>query len=267
MQFWWKTHSCGLPLPSGAKEKRNLSTFVLIHGAWHGAWVWNAVAPLLRQNGHTVYTPDLPGHGKDTTPVSQVTLQGYVDRVSETLDRCAEPAVLVGHSMGGIVISQTAEQRPDRVSCLVYLCAFLLPNGQCLLQWAEPDKDALVLPNLMLSEDKTSCTLKAEAILQAFYGDCSRQEVEALENLLGPQATAPFATPVRLSPEGFGRIPRVYIECTQDRAISLGIQRGMCAASGCDQIYTLNASHSPFLSMPREVTDLLLRASQVKRAA
>jgi len=242
-----------------------MSTFVLIHGAWHGAWVWTTVASLLRQKGHTVHAPDLPGHGKDTAPASAVTLQAYVDRVEEVLDRCSEPVVLVGHSMGGIVISQTAEQHSDRISCLVYVCAFLLKDGQWLLQWAEPDQEALVVPNLVFSGDQTSCTLKAEAILRAFYGDCKKEEAELIQELLVPQATAPLTTPLRLTPGRYGRIPRVYVECLQDRAISLAIQRAMYTESGCNQVFTLDCSHSPFFSAPSQLTEYLDAASRLNR--
>jgi pimeloyl-ACP methyl ester carboxylesterase len=141
-----------------------MSTFILIHGAWHGGWVWNNVASLLRAQGHIVHTPDLPGHGSDKTPAGEVTLQAYVDRVAAVVDSCPEPVVLAGHSMAGVVISQTAEQRPQRISSLVYVCAFLLRDGDCLLQWAEPDREAQVVPNLEFSEDGKSATIKAGAI-------------------------------------------------------------------------------------------------------
>jgi pimeloyl-ACP methyl ester carboxylesterase len=79
-----------------------MSTYVLIHGAWHGAWCWGKVVPLLQEKGHRVYTIDLPSHGADQTPVAQVSLKAYTDRVCEVLDGLDEPAILVGHSMGGI---------------------------------------------------------------------------------------------------------------------------------------------------------------------
>src|SRR5205823_3076343 len=137
-------------------KRNNMSTFVLVHGAWHGGWVWDRVAQQLKQGGHTVLTPDLPAHGDDSTPVQQVTLQTYVDKVLGAMDGCAEPVVLAGHSMGGIFISQAAEQRPDRIRALVYVCAFLLGNGQTLLEVAQADKEALVMPNAVPSPDGAS---------------------------------------------------------------------------------------------------------------
>jgi pimeloyl-ACP methyl ester carboxylesterase len=238
-----------------------MSTFVLIHGAWHGGWVWDKVARLLRQHGHEVHTPDLPGHGSDTTPLSQVTLQAYVERVLATIDQCAQPVVLAGHSMGGIVISQTAEQRPHKIQSLVYVCAFLLPDEHTLLQWAEPDRDALVLPNLIPSPDKVSATLRPEILREVFYADCSDDDFHRARSLLVPQAAAPLATPIRTTAARFGRIPRVYVECLQDRAISIAVQRQMHQTVGCDRVISLNCSHSPFFSVPDDVVRCLEAAA------
>jgi pimeloyl-ACP methyl ester carboxylesterase len=106
-----------------------VSTYLLVHGGWHGAWCWQRVAPLLRRAGHRVIVPDLPGHGDDPTPIAAVTPGSDVQSVSTVLDTLAEPAILVGHSSGGMVISAAAELRPRVVRALVYLAAFLLPPG------------------------------------------------------------------------------------------------------------------------------------------
>ena len=98
-----------------------MSTFVLIHGAWHGAWCWYKVTPLLQSRGHRVHTPDLPALGIDRTPLPSSSLQCYTDRVCKTLNACDEPVYLVGHSMGGLVISHAAEAMPQKVKMLVYL--------------------------------------------------------------------------------------------------------------------------------------------------
>jgi pimeloyl-ACP methyl ester carboxylesterase len=130
-----------------------MSVYVLIHGAWHGGWCWDKVVPLLEKEGHKVEAPDLPGHGNDKTPIPEISLQAYADRVCEVLDAQSEPVILVGHSMGGGVISQAAEYRPEKVKTLVYLAAFLLRNGESLLQVFMGDTDSLLLPNLVRSED------------------------------------------------------------------------------------------------------------------
>ena len=100
-----------------------MAIYVLIHGACHGSWCWDNVVPLLQKKGHLVEAPDLPGHGKDKTPIQEVTLQSCVDKVCSVIEAQSEPVILVGHSMGGIILSQVAEQIPDKIKTLVYLTA------------------------------------------------------------------------------------------------------------------------------------------------
>jgi len=235
-----------------------MATYVLIHGAWHGSWCWDKVVPLLQKKGHKVEAPDLPGHGKDKTPIREVSLQAYADRVCTILDAQSEPVILLGHSMGGIVISQTAEYRPEKIKTLVYLTAFLLQNGEFLLQVAGGDTEALVLPNLVMAEDQSFATVKEEAIKQVFYGDCSDEDVARAKKLLVPQAAAPFGTPINITEKNFGRIPRVYIECLRDKAISPSVQKKMYNTLPCRKVVTLDTSHSPFFSAPEALVGHLV---------
>lgn len=110
-----------------------MSTYVLIHGSWHGAWCWDKVVSILVKEGHTVVAPDLPGHGNDKTPIAKVTLRAYADHVCEVINTQSEPVILVGHSMGGIVITQAAENCPDNTQKLVFLTA--LPTHPTITGW------------------------------------------------------------------------------------------------------------------------------------
>jgi pimeloyl-ACP methyl ester carboxylesterase len=235
-----------------------MSRYVLVHGAWHGGWCWEKVAPLLRQAGHQVETLDLPGHGLDRTPMREITLAAYTKRVCETLDAQAELVILVGHSMGGIVITQVAEERPEKIQTLVYLTAFLPQNGESLLQLARLNVDSLLMPNLTANEEQGYLTFKEEAPLKdIFYGDCPDEDVARARSLLVNQAIAPMATPVRITAEHFGRVPKVYIECLRDRTISPSMQKMMYAATLCQTILSLETSHSPFFSAPQELVQHL----------
>ena len=98
-----------------------MSTLVLVHGAWHGGWCWERVTPLLKEKGHEVVVVDLPGHGDSGVPFAEVTLAVYGNHAAEVLDEQVEPVMLVGHSMGGLVISEAAERRPEKIGLLVYL--------------------------------------------------------------------------------------------------------------------------------------------------
>ncbi len=148
-----------------------MSPYVLVHGSWHGAWCWYKVVPRLEQAGHTALAIDLPGHGRDWTPARDVSLQTYVDCVCGLLDTLPEPAILVGHSRGGIVISQAAESRPEKIKALVYLAAYLIPNGEAMLPTALSDTESLIVPNLTLNEEHGWHMLKAEAFKEALYAD------------------------------------------------------------------------------------------------
>jgi pimeloyl-ACP methyl ester carboxylesterase len=109
-----------------------MARFVLVHGAFGGAWCWEPVTGQLEAVGHTVEALDLPGSGDDETPVADVTLDAYADRVCAAPAERAEPAVLVGYSMGGVVITQATQQCDECIASLVFVCAFMPSNGQSL---------------------------------------------------------------------------------------------------------------------------------------
>ncbi len=234
-----------------------MNTFVFVHGAWSGGWTWEKVVPLLEEAGHKVQAPDLPGHGDDRTPIPEVSLQGYADRISEVLDAQPEPVVLVGHSAGGQAISQAAEYRPEKVKLLVYLAAFLLRDGESVFSVGENDTESLILPNLVMSEDGSSAIIREDVIREGLLHDCSDEDVERAKSRFVPQALAPLATPVVLTEDNFDRVPRAYIETLQDRAISPWFQKEMYERLPCQKVISMNTSHSPFFSAPEELAEHL----------
>jgi len=227
-----------------------MSTYVLIHGAWHGAWCWDKVIPLLKQAGHIVAAPDLPGSGRDKTPIREVTLQTYVQRVCETINVQAEPVILVGHSMSGGVITQAAEECPDRIKLLVYLCAYLPRNGESLFDLVQQDKESVSVRNAVFAADRSYFTIRDEAVKEVFYADCTDEDVARARSLLGPQASAPTSVPIHTTETNFGRLPRIYIQTLRDRTISPSLQRQMYTAQPCQKVITMDTSHSPFFSAP-----------------
>jgi pimeloyl-ACP methyl ester carboxylesterase len=235
-----------------------MSTFVLVHGAWHGAWCWDKVVPGLARAGHAVLAPDLASLGRDRTPVADVSLERWAEDVCKLIDTVAEPVVLVGHSRGGIVISEVAERRPDRIATLVYLTAFLLQDGETLLGIAETAEQSLVASNLIVADDRNSMTVRDDVIAEAFYAECTPEDVALARALLRPEATAPAATPVRVTQARFGSVPKVYIECLRDKAIPIALQRAMARDSACAIVASLDTDHSPFFSSPRPLSEALL---------
>ena len=227
-----------------------MTTFVLVHGAWHGGWCWEKLVPLLEARGHRVSAPDLPGHGADRTPIAEITLDAYAERVRATIAAQLEPVVLVGHSMGGVVITAAAERIPERIRTLVYLTAFLIGAGESLIAASSGDPESALAGNLVPDADFLSLTVKPDAIVPAFYATCPADDARRATARLVPQARAPLTDTLRYTPERAGRIPRVYIECLRDRAISIAAQRRMVAARPCAKVLTLDTDHSPFYSAP-----------------
>jgi pimeloyl-ACP methyl ester carboxylesterase len=237
-----------------------LQTFILVHGAWHGAWCWDKLIPYLEKAGHKALALDLPAHGRDMTPVKGLTLQHYVERVIQAVDAHRQPVVLVGHSLAGITISGVAEQRPDKIKALVYLDGILLCNGESWPEVAarnQPAISAVLASNVSVSSDGTTSSMNPDKAKEIFYADCSDEDAERAKKLLGPEPLGPRAEPVRITDQRFGRVPRVYIECLQDNVFTPSFKKTMYTAMPCKKVYTMNTSHSPFLSAPAELARIL----------
>ncbi|MDN5697047.1 MAG: alpha/beta fold hydrolase [Rubrobacter sp.] len=226
---------------------------ILVHGAWHGAWCWDRLVPLLEEQGHEVITLDLPGHGEDTTPAAEVTLQGYTNKVVGVLETLNEPAVLVGHSLSGTVISQAAERRPAMIEKLVYLCAFLLPSGKSAIEASQEDGESVILGSIEMEEDKGRVNITEDGMKEALYHDCPQEDFERALRLVGTQPLAPFGTPVEVSEENFGSVRRTYVHTTQDRAASPAAQEKMYTELPCEKVVSMDTGHLPFFAAPQEL--------------
>jgi len=232
--------------------------FVLVHGAWHGAWCWEQVEHHLGELGAASVAVDLPGRQGDPPSVAQLTLESYVDQVVAAIETSPEPVVLVGHSLGGLVISQTAERVPEKISSLVYLCAMLLQDGQSTLDAAVNDPTSQLMANISLDEGTATSSVTGPAVRDLFYGDCRSADTEKAIKLLVPEPIVPASTPLHVTAERWGSVARSYIVCTQDRAISPASQRAMIASVGVDKVIEMDSSHSPFISQPEQLAALLV---------
>ncbi|MYN17362.1 alpha/beta fold hydrolase [Rugamonas sp. FT107W] len=261
-----------------------MATFVLLHGSFHAAWNWHKLIPLLEAAGHRAVALDLPAHGKDRTAPRHATLAHCVTTVLDCVAGLDAPVLLVAHSRNGIVISQAAEQAGGRIAGLVYLAAYLVPDGRAMMDYALLDAESLVarnvsppldarraarllglfrsgwlrwlLPRLLPASLQTH-RLKRAVYREALYHDCPDDITALAEALLESEPNWAGFTPLRLSEEAYGRVPRIYIECLQDRAVTIGLQRRMQRDSGCAQVYSLDSGHSPFFSQPAALARLL----------
>jgi len=242
-----------------------MATFLLIHGSFHGAWCWQRFAPLLTERGHRVVTPNLPGSGDDPASLEHAGLRSYATRIASHIDEISGPVILVGHSMGGIVASQVAEWRADRLTAVVYICGLLLRSGETLATFLDAHADLgiedLVLANMEVSADGRLATFPQAMAAEVFYNCCAAPDAAWAASRLRPQATRVYADRLALTEERFGTVRKFYVEALQDRAVSPLYQRRMTERTPCEVVYSLDTDHSPFLSQPAPLRDLLIAVS------
>lgn len=233
-----------------------MKTFILIHGSWHSSWNWHKVVPLLEKQGHRAIAIDLPGMGRDKTPIQEVKMKTTVEKICRLIDSVEGKVILVGHSKNGIMISQAAEYRPDKIEKLVYLAAYLIPNGKTQREYSIQDTNGVLKPYVNMYENLNAHTLRPEIYKEGLYADCNDDITELAKVLLSHEPVESGITPLHLTEENYGSVPRIYIECTEDKAVTPFIQRKMYTETPCDKVYSLPTSHSPFFSKPKELTDI-----------
>jgi pimeloyl-ACP methyl ester carboxylesterase len=231
-----------------------MARIVLVHGAWGGAWIWEKVEEPLEARGHRVETLDLPGAGDDRTPPEQINLDLYAERICAKLGESPEQAVLVGHSMGGMAVTQAASRCPGRVASLIYVAAFLPGEGQSLVGLTElPEgKGDHVQETMVVSGEPPIAELSEEDSIIAFYNLSSPDVAKWAAGMQRSQPAVPMLDEAKLS-EGYENIPRSYIHCTRDQANMPALQRRMMKERGVEPVIEIETDHTPHLSAPDEL--------------
>lgn len=253
------------------KTNSNSSTIqqvmILIHGAWYGSFAWAKVKTILEDKGYQVISPDLPGYGKDAPPFADLVLEDYVKAVVDTANSFQEKAILIGHSMAGAVITQASEVLgPEKVSKLVFLDAFWLQNGESIFsQVADINKahaaserysdEKYQSDYLVFSEDGKFVGVDPERIVEVFCHDCPQEDQNLLREQEIWQPASVLATPINVTDNRYGAIPKFYIHCTESRDLD---RSSLLSLISCQKIYVLPSSHSPFFSMPEKLTDIFV---------
>lgn len=228
-----------------------MSTFALVHGAWHGSWCWDALSPAIRAAGHDVVAVDLPSDDPEAS------FTDYADEVIRALDAHSEDVVLVGHSLAGQTIPLVAARRPLRR--LIYLCALLPEPGRSLRQQFQDEPDMLVAEYRegveVVDDQGTTRWVDPERARYTLYGDCSAEVARAAAARLRPQATTPYDGVCAL--ERLPATPAAYVLCTEDRLVNPDWSRRRAARHGIPLV-EFSGSHSSFLSRPGELSEVLL---------
>lgn len=228
-----------------------MSTFALVHGAWHGGWCWERLVPELESRGHRVVTMDLPCD--DNT----ASFDDYADTVCTALaDVTDDDLVVVGHSLAGLTIPLVATRRPVRR--LVYLCALLPLAGRSLRQQMADDVTMLdpgYTKGLAKTGSGQTTWVDEELSYHHLFGDCDEATATAAFARLRPQATFPYTTPAPTNP--LPTVESTYVVCTEDRIVNPEWSRRAAPDRLNGDLIELPGSHSPFYSRPAQVAELL----------
>jgi pimeloyl-ACP methyl ester carboxylesterase len=236
---------------------------VLVHGAWHGGWCWEPVVVELEGRGYPARTIDLPSRGN---PAGD--LHGDATAVRELVESLGRPVVLVGHSYGGAVITE-ASSGAANIKHLVYLTAVVPDVGESVLEAGnaalEEAGGTPVTEQVATTDDAASDVMeihedgtmscRPDRAVDLFYHDCDPGVAARAVAALVPQPAATFSQ----GPNGAGwkEHPSTYVVCTEDHVLDEVGQRNF--ARRCNDVVVLSTSHSPFLSDPAGVADIVER--------
>lgn len=234
------------------------ATVVLVHGAWHGAWCWDPVVGQLREQDVPVVAIDLPGHGASTEPLTD--LHGHGDAVRAALDAVDGLVVLVGHSYGGAAITDAGTH--PAVRHLVYLSGFCLDADESIIANDLPGGEEAELASAIQFNPDGTIAMDAARAGEIFYADCDPAAIEASVARLVPEVAAGFSQSPRAV--SWRERPSRYVVCTEDRALAPTLQRHL--AERCGITVEWRTSHSPFVSRPELVTDLLVTLARTVEA-
>lgn len=237
-------------------------TFVLVHGAWQATFVWEKVKAGIEKSGQKVVVIELPAHGNDKTPPQNVSIDVYRDVVVNKINAMPESVILVGHSLGGMVITAVAEKIPGKIEKLVYVGAFLPADNQSLLDLANSDAQSLLGPSLIPSADQLTLDVKHDNIISIFCEDASADDKALILQKFRVEPAIPFTDKVAITADNFGKVDKYYIKTLNDHAVGIDLQNRMLTAANITKTYSMNTSHCPFLSQPNELKDLLLKIAK-----
>lgn len=230
-----------------------MTTFVAVHGAWSGGWAWRKMKPLLSRRGHELVAPTLTGIGERAHLASPACgLAMHVADVAAVLEyEDLSDVVLIGHSYGGMVVTQVAGLCRARIAKLVYLDAFVPRDGQCVFDLLPPDLAQRMRERAASEGD--GWRLPPNPVPP----DTPLEDREWIERRRGFQPLATHTERCSLDPE-MSWPPRAYIYCTRVGPVDVFRPFADQAKRSPDwSSAELDASHSPHITAPNALADLL----------
>ena len=226
-------------------------TLLLVHGAWHGAWAWDPLAAILEHRGWTVERIDLPT--VHAASPEGLHLSDDADSVSAAIAAIDGPVVVVAHSYGGVPTTQAATA--ENVQHIVYIAAFVLDEGESLLAAVGG-----VAPSWWVVEGPLATAgTDEEPPVSLFFADVEADAATAAAARLKPQSVLAFQEP--LTTVAWRAKPSTFIVTEQDAIFPVPAQEALAARAG-STVRRLDTSHSPFLSQPAAVADIIEEAAE-----
>jgi pimeloyl-ACP methyl ester carboxylesterase len=244
------------------------AALLLVHGGWGGAWVWEPMAAALSARGLTWRAIDCVGYGSKKRYGWTVSADAIADDIATESRQLSGRVLLVGHSSGGMAISRAADKAPELFAGLIYLCAFLPRSGDRLRSLLA-ENEGLDFESLIKSKVlRGAITLDRSRVRDYFFHDCTQQDFEHAIHRIGDE-------PIRLGNaatelgSGFERLPKHYIECTEDRVLSPMFQEWMISRQPVESHLKIPTGHMPMYADPEKLADLLdeLATNQSGKAA
>ncbi|MEU2853737.1 alpha/beta fold hydrolase [Streptomyces syringium] len=222
-------------------------TFLLVHGAWHGAWCWDHLRAAFDADGWRSHAVDLPSANPPAGRHDGARPVGMLDDaevIGDSLRRIDSPVVLIAHSYGGVPATEAIAHAVNVVG-VVYIAGFQLDVGESMFT-------SLGTP---VPDDGTGHAPPYEDARRILFDDVPEAEADRAVARLRPQSVRSFTE--RVTAAGWRTVPSSYIVCDRDQALEPSRQSEF--ATRADSVHRLPSSHSPFLSMPRQLATLLGR--------
>jgi pimeloyl-ACP methyl ester carboxylesterase len=228
-----------------------MADFVLVHGAWHGAWCWRRVLPALWRDGHRAFAVSLTGVGERAHLLSpSIRLQTHIDDVAavietEELDR----AVLVGHSYGGVLITAVADRMPERIAHLVYVDAVITRSGE---SWSS------------IHDDATRAARRADIARSgaisppdpSVYG-LAGEDAEWVQRRQRPHPGSVYDEPLHFDEARVSSLPRTFLDCNSPASPGVALSRKRVREDQRWHVITIETGHDPMISAPSELVSIL----------
>ena len=228
-----------------------MTDFVLVHGAWHGAWCWRKLLPLLREQGHRAFVVSLTGLGDRAHQLNpDIRLATHVDDITAVIE--AEELtdlILVGHSYGGLLATGVADRLPERIRRLVYLDAIVPHSGECWSEFHDP-----------VRREQTRAHIRQHGNLPvpdpAIYALQPDDEAWVRRRLV-PQPGGVYDDPLTFDTRRVSSLPRTFVDCNQPAVPGVAMSRIRVRAEPGWQVLEMATGHDAMISAPKALAAIL----------